>query len=183
MTSAAKIKKVSKFHDLLNEQIRNEFNASQQYIAVAAWFDDDDLPQLAGHFYKQAVEERNHAMMLVQYLLDKNMRPTIPGVDSVRNDFKDAEEIISLALEQENDVTAEINALIKAARDEDDYQGEQFMHWFLKEQVEEVASMDTLLHTVRRAEGNMFHVEDYLAREAVGGGADPTAPRAAGGAL
>jgi ferritin len=180
---AKKISSVSKFHGLLIEQIRNEFNASQQYVAVAVWFDDEDLPQLAKHFYAQAVEERNHAMMIVQYLLDRDLRPAIPGTDEVRNDFSDAEELISLALEQEKEVTEEITALARAARDEGDYQGEQFMQWFLKEQVEEVASMDTLLTVVRRAAGNLFHVEDFLAREVSTGGDDPTAPRAAGGAL
>ncbi|QGK68256.1 ferritin [Allosaccharopolyspora coralli] len=176
--------KESTFHQLLQEQVRNEFNASQQYIAVAVWFDDEDLPQLARHFYKQAVEERNHAMMIVQYLMDNDVKVTIPGVDDVRNDFAETRELIALALEQEREVTDEIVALAKAARAEDDYVGEQFMQWFLKEQVEEVSQMSTLLTVVDRASGNLFDVEGYLAREQVGDpGTDPTAPPAAGGGL
>jgi ferritin len=173
-----------KFHGLLQQQIRNEFTASQQYVAVAVWFDDQDLPQLAKHFYHQALEERNHAMMIVQYLLDNDIKVTVPGIDEVRNDFAQAAELVELALNQERQVTDDIIALAKAARDEDDYKGEQFMQWFLKEQVEEVAQMSTLLNVVRRSNGNLFDVETFLARESVGDdGADSGAPRAAGGAV
>ncbi|SFS84174.1 ferritin [Saccharopolyspora flava] len=176
--------KESKFEHLLQEQVKNEFTASQQYIAVAVWFDDNDLPRLASHFYQQALEERNHAMMIVQYLMDNSITPQIPAIEQVRNDFTETRELIALALEQEREVTREIETLAKTAREEGDYIGEQFMQWFLKEQVEEVASMSTLLNVVDRSKGNLFDVENYLAREQVGDeGADPTAPKAAGGAL
>lgn len=173
----------SKFQRLLQEQIGSEFTASQQYIAVAVWFDNEDLPQLAAHFYRQSVEERNHAMMIIQYLLDNDVKPTIPNVDAVRNDFRETRELIALALEQEREVTEEITRLAKTARDEGDYIGEQFMQWFLKEQVEEVSQMSTLLNVVERANGNLFDVENFLAREHVTETADSTAPKAAGGAL
>ncbi len=180
----AKTSTLSKFHSMLQEQVRHEFTASQQYVAVAVWFDGQDLPQLAKHFYRQSLEERNHAMMIVQYLLDNDLPAAIPGVDEVRNDFAEPSDLIALALKQEKDVTDEIINLAKIARDEDDYKGEQFMQWFLKEQVEEVAQMTTLLNVVRRANGNLFDVENYLARESVGEvGDDPLAPRTAGGKL
>jgi bacterioferritin B len=172
------------FMSLLQQQVRHEFSASQQYIAVAVWFDAQALPRLAAHFYRQSVEERNHAMMLVQYLLDRDVPVTVPGVDEVRNDFGSVTEPIALALEQEKNVTTQIEALFHAARTEEDALGEQFMLWFLSEQVEEVASMSTLLTIAERAGDNWFHLEDFLAREGVGdGGDDPLAPGAAGGVL
>jgi ferritin len=173
----------SKFLALLRDQIRNEFTASQQYTAVAVWLDDEDLPQLAAHFYAQALEERNHAMSMVQYLLDSDARVAIPGVDDVRNDFASVEDVVRLALAQEKQVTEQITTLARTARDEGDYLGEQFMQWFLKEQVEEVSSMSTLLRVVERAGDNALQVEEYLVRENAAEGDDPTAPRAAGGAL
>lgn len=173
----------TKFNGLLSDQIRNEFTASQQYIAVAVYFDDADLPQLAKHFYRQAVEERNHAMMLVRYLLDRDIHAEIPGVDAVRNEFASPRAAIELALDQERTVTEQITTLAAVARDEGDYLGEQFMQWFLKEQVEEVASMTTLLRIADRAGDNLFHLEDFVAREMTHGGADATAPAAAGGTL
>jgi ferritin len=174
---------VSPVHDLLNEQIGHEFFASQQYIAIAVWYDQQALPQLAAHFYAQAVEERNHAMMIVQYLMDREADVVIPGVPEVRNAFGSVAEPLELALAQERTVTSQFEALIALARAENDYLGEQFMHWFLKEQVEEVASMATLLQVATRVGENVMLLEDYLAREAGAEGADPTAPEAAGGAL
>ena len=71
------------FNELLTRQVGNEFAASQQYIAIAAWFDGQDLPQLAKHFYRQSLEERNHAMMMVRYILDRGTRS--PSRESTRS--------------------------------------------------------------------------------------------------
>ena len=172
------------FDTLLAEQIGHEFAASQQYIAIAVWFDDRDMPQLAKHFYRQSVEERNHAMMLVQYRIDRDMGVVIPGVPEVQNEFADHREPIRLALAQEQRVSEQIQALFTAARAENDGLGEQAMLWFLKEQVEEVASMQTLLTIAERTD-NLFDIENFVARDVAaqdtGDGAD--APEAAGGAL
>ncbi|WP_305093377.1 ferritin [Prescottella sp. R16] len=171
----------SDFHRLLQEQIRNEFTASQQYIAVAVYFDSQDLPQLAGRFYQQAAEERDHAMMMIQYLLDNDQPIKVPGIDAVVTEFTSVREPVALAVAQEKSVTDQITRLARTARDTGDYLGEQFVQWFLKEQVEEVASMTTLLTIVDRAGENLFNVEDFVAREMSSTGAvDSTAPRVAG---
>src|SRR2546423_14374123 len=78
---------MGRFHDAVNEQIGREFAASQQYVAIAVYYDGETLPQLAAHFYRQAVEERNHAMMLVQYLLDSDVRVVIPGVAAPKTEI------------------------------------------------------------------------------------------------
>jgi bacterioferritin B len=176
---------MGKFHDAVSEQVAYEFGASQQYIAVAAYFDAETLPNLAAHFYRQAVEERNHAMMLVQFLLDADQPVTIPGVTAPRTEFANAVEPVALALDQEKRVTEQIAGLLKLAREEGDFVGEEAMHWFLKEQREEVSSMSDLLKLVERAlESNILLAEDALARTPVGDqGVDPSAPPAAGGAL
>lgn len=171
------------FNELLSAQVGNEFAASQQYVAVAVYFDGQDLPQLAAHFYRQSIEERNHAMMMVQYMLDRNQPVEIPGVPAVRNEFANVRGPIALALAQEKEVTRNIEELFRAAREQNDPLGEQFMLWFLKEQVEEVASMTTLLNIAERAD-NLFDIENYVAREQVGdGGNDTGAPPTAGGAI
>jgi ferritin len=176
---------MSRFTDALTAQIANEFAASQQYVAIAVWYDGETLPQLAGFFYRQAVEERNHAMMLVQYLLDAGEAVTIPGVTVPRTSFADAAEPVALALAQERRVTDQISALATFARKDADLVAEQFMQWFLKEQLEEMSSMAALLKTVERAStSNLLLVEAYLARTTGGDAAPETgAPRAAGGAL
>jgi len=173
----------SRFIAALNDQVAYEFGACQQYTAIAVHYDSETLPRLAAFFYRQALEERNHAMMMVQYLLDAGERVTIPGVDAPKTTFGDTVEPVALALEQEKRVTGQINALAASARDANDYAGEQFMLWFIKEQVEEVSSMNDLLRVVERARENPLLAEEYLAREATGEAADATAPAAAGGAL
>ncbi|HEY7691910.1 MAG TPA: ferritin [Gaiellaceae bacterium] len=176
---------MGRFHDAVNEQIGYEFAASQQYIAIAVYFDAETLPNLAGHFYRQAVEERNHAMMLVQFLLDADQPVAIPAVTAPKTGFPNAAEPVALALDQERRVTDQISRLLGLARDEGDFVGEEAMHWFLKEQREEVSSMSDLLRLVERAlESNILLAEDSLARTPVGDqGVDPSAPPAAGGAL
>jgi bacterioferritin B len=172
------------FIDKLNEQIGYEFAASQQYIAIAVHYDAETLPRLAATFYQQAVEERNHALMLVQYLLDVGEPVSIPGVAEPKVSFGDIAEPVALALEQEKRVSSQITALAGAAREEGDYMGEQVMQWFIKEQVEEVSSMSDLLAVVERSRDNPMIVEEYIARERRSAGAeDPTAPAAAGGTL
>jgi len=163
----------------LNEQIANEFAAHQQYVACAVYFDGETLPQLAGFFYRQAMEERDHAMMMVQYLLDTDAEVRIPGVAAPVTTFADVVAPVALALDQEKRVTTQINALAAVARQEQDYTSEQFMQWFIKEQVEEVATMTDLLRVAERS-GDVQDIEDYIVREQSGEGADPTAPRAAG---
>ena len=169
------------FVSLLNEQIAHEYAAHQQYVACAVYYDAETLPQLARFFYAQALEERDHAMMMVQYLIDADEEVIIPGVAAPQVAFADVVAPVTLALEQEKRVTAQINALAGVARSEGDYTSEQFMQWFIKEQVEEVATMSDLLRVVERSRDDVMEVENYMAREHSAGEAeDPTAPHPAG---
>jgi bacterioferritin B len=171
----------------LQEQIGNEFAASQQYVAIAVYYDGLTLPRLAGFFYAQALEERNHAMMMVRYLLDADEPVAIPAADGPENTFPDVVAPVRLALEQEKRVSDQIAALTGVARTEGDFQSEQFMQWFLKEQTEEVATMSDLLNVLERTRDNVMLAEDWLAREYPAGGAeqgaDASAPPVAGGAV
>ncbi len=169
-----------RFTDQLNAQIGNELAAHNQYLACAIHYDDLTMPQMAAFFYAQALEERNHSMMMVQYLLDTDTRVTIPAVEGPQNDFPDVVAPVKLALDQEKRVTEQINTLLRIAREENDFASEQFMQWFIKEQVEEVATMSDLLAVVSRNLDDVEDIEEYVAREAAAGDTDPTAPRAAG---
>jgi len=170
------------FVSQLNEQIAHEFAAHQQYVACAVHYDGETLPQLARFFYRQALEERDHAMMMVQYLLDADAEVVIPGVAAPQVAFADVVAPVSLALAQERRVTEQINALVSTARGERDFTSEQFMQWFIKEQVEEVATMSDLLRVVQRSQDDPMEIENYMAREhPAAPGDDATAPHPAGG--
>jgi ferritin len=169
-----------RFADQLNLQIGNELAAHNQYLAVAVHYDALTMPRMAAFFYAQALEERTHAMMMIQYLLDTDAEVVIPGVDAPVATFDDVVAPVRLALDQEKSVTEQINGLLKTAREESDFASEQFMQWFIKEQVEEVATMSDLLAVVERNRDDIEDIEEYVAREAGDDAADPTAPRAAG---
>ncbi|MBB0968769.1 ferritin [Dietzia aerolata] len=173
----------SAFTDLLSTQISNEFAASQQYIAIAVWADSQDLPQLAARFYQHSLGERNHAMMMVQYMLDRGLKAEIKEIPAPRGEFDGPVDALKLALEQEKEVTEQIEALFQAARAESDPLGEQFMLWFLREQVEEVANMDTLVTIAERAGDVWFRIEEHLARESDSSTNTGTPPAVAGGAV
>ena len=136
---------------------------------------------MAAFFYRQALEERGHAMMMVQYLLDVDEQVKIPDIKGQQSKFKDDVAPVRLALEQEERVGREIYALFELARETKDYRAEQFMQWFVKEQVEEVGLMQDILNTVERSKDNMLLVEEFIAREAPGAGAEDDAPPEAGG--
>src|SRR5688500_4174047 len=101
----------------LNAQIAREFSASQQYVAAAVYYDGQTLPRLASFFYEQAKEERTHAMMMIRYLLDVGVKPTVPGIDPPRDVFSHYVEPIELALEQEQEVGRQISDLVGVARE------------------------------------------------------------------
>jgi ferritin len=170
------------FADALNEQISNEFAASQQYVGAAVYYDVETLPRLAAFFYRQALEEREHAMMMVQFLLDVGEEVRIPDIKAQQTSYADGSQPVKMALDQEKRVSDEIFSLFELARELKDYRAEQFLQWFVKEQVEEVALMGDLLNVVERSSENLLLAEDYIARERLGEeGEDPMAPPMAGG--
>jgi len=169
-----------RFVEALNVQIGNELAAHNQYLACAVHYDAETMPRMAAFFYAQALEERDHAMMMIQYLLDIDAQVAIPGVEAPTTMFSDVVAPVALALEQEKRVTEQVNGLLRIAREEFDFASEQFLQWFIKEQVEEVATMTDLLAVVTRNQNDLEDIEEYVAREAGGEAADPTAPRIAG---
>jgi ferritin len=169
-----------RFTAQLNVQIGNELAAHNQYLACAIYYDDLTMPQMAAFFYGQAAEERNHSLMMVQYLLDTDSTVTIPSIEGPENTFADVVAPVKLALAQEKRVTEQINTLLRIAREENDFASEQFMQWFIKEQVEEVATMSDLLAVVTRNLDDVEDIEEYVAREQKGEAVDAMAPRVAG---
>ncbi|MEW5872682.1 MAG: ferritin [Chloroflexota bacterium] len=151
----------------INDQIGREFGASLQYISIAAYFDADDLPNLAAFFYRQADEEHMHAMKFAHYILDAGGQVRIPAIPATKYDFATAEEGVKLALTWEEEVTRQINALMDLAIQQKDHIAQDFLRWFVTEQLEEVSTMKTLLAIVRRAKDNLLFADDYLSRNPI----------------
>lgn len=156
--------------DGFNTQIGNEFGASMQYLGIAGYFHKENLTLLAKLFFEQAEEEKEHAMKFVHYILDTDGQLRIPAIPEARFDFKSAEEAVEAALNWEKEVTSQINRLMDLARAQNDYLAQNFLQWFVDEQLEEITKMDQLLSVVRRAgEKNLLMVEAYLAHLDTGG--------------
>ena len=150
--------------DGMNAQIGNEFGACMQYLGIAGYFHKENLTLLAKLFFEQAEEEKEHAMKFVHYILDTNAKLRIPPVTQAKFDFKSAEECIEAALNWEKEVTAQITRLLDIAVGDKDYLSQNFLNWFIDEQLEEINKMDGLLSVVRRAgEKNLLMMEAYLA--------------------
>jgi ferritin len=161
--------------DAINEQIGYEFSAELQYYAIGAHFATEALPQLSQHFFRQAEEEKGHALRFIKYVVDAGGRVVIPAIDAPKSKFKTARDAVKLSLDQEIHVTQQINGLVELARKQNDYITINFLQWFLTEQLEEVSSMDNLLKILERAGNDLLQADEYLAR--VGVRAIPTPPK------
>jgi len=154
-----------------NRQIGSEMSASLQYVSIAAYFDAENLPQLAAFFYRQAEEEREHAMKFVKFVVDVGGRVEVPGIAAPRAGFESAAEAVRLSLEWERKVTEQIYGLVDIATADRNHIAQRFLDWFVNEQLEEITTMDQLLSLVERAGSNLLWVEDFLARNEIGEGA------------
>jgi len=148
----------------MNAQIGHELAASLQYLTIAGHFERQQLALLAKLFFKQADEERDHALKFVRYLLDTGGDLKIPTVPAPKATFASAEEAVKAALTWEQEVTSQIGRLMDLAASENDHLAQNFLRWFVDEQLEEVKKMDQLASVIRRAgEKNLLMVEAYLA--------------------
>ena len=161
----------------MNAQIGSELAASNQYLAVAAYFDSESLPELRDFFFRQSDEERMHALKFVNYILEAGGTVRIPAIEAPPQDIDSAEKALQLSLDWELQVTKQINDLMDLAIKEGDHIAQQFLRWFADEQLEELSTMDELLSVIRRAgESQLLLVEQYVSRRG-----DPHAADAEGG--
>lgn len=154
-----------KLNKAMNEQIGHELAASGQYLNIAAYFDVEALPEMAAFFYRQSDEERMHALKFAHYIAEAGGEVSIPPIPAADQEIPSAEAAAEMSLDWEMQVTDQINNLMNVAKEEGDHIAQNFLRWFVDEQLEEVSTMDELLSVIRRAgpDGLLF-VEQYLVR-------------------
>ena len=156
----------AKLIDALNTQVGNELGASNQYLAIASYFERESLVELSRFFFRQSDEERAHALKFVKFINEIEGELAISEIPNQRSNFGSAAEAVELALGWEKTVTQQIYALCDIAKADSNYIAMRFLDWFVTEQLEEVSTMSTLLAVIRRAgEENLLLVEQFLARE------------------
>jgi len=139
--------------DLLNNQIAVEMKASASYLAMASWCDQRELIHSKSFFYKQAEEEREHAMKIFEFINDNGGAAISPNINNVNNDFEDLRSIYETGLEQEISVTQSIFKIFKASRKESDFITEVFLQWFITEQAEEEDTFRSIIDIFDLMEG------------------------------
>ncbi len=164
-----------KLHKAINQQIANELGASVQYVHIASYFENEDLLQFAQIFFQQSDEERFHAMKFVHYLLDANATVDIPAFPKSPSTFKSAKDAVTAALNWEQEVTKQINNLMDIAVDDKDYISQDFLRWYVTEQLEEISKMSTILGILDKAGDNLLMAEQVVVQNL------PADPNAAGG--
>ncbi|HEC22981.1 MAG TPA: ferritin [Chloroflexi bacterium] len=153
-----------KLNDALNDEIGLELFAHSQYLAMGCYLDARGFSNLAQFFYRQAEEEKEHALRIIKYLNEAGGTVRIPAVDEPKHEFASLEELAQLFLDQEQHVTDQFYRMVELSLKEKDYATHQFLQWFVEEQVEEVDTATRLLQLVQMAgEENAFHVEMMVA--------------------
>lgn len=123
--------------DILNKQVKMEAQSSAAYLAMAAWCDKEGYDNCAEFFFKQSEEERKHQLKFFHYLVDMEGDAISPAVDESQHEFEKLRSVFEKALEMEMAVTDSIHDIVKLCRKEGDFATEEFLRWFVQEQIEE----------------------------------------------
>ena len=147
------------------EQVRNEFAASLQYLAIAIYFEQESFDNTAAFFYAQAAEENEHGMKLLHYVVETGGAAELLAIPAPFANITSAEDAFQTSLKWELEVTGQINALMDMAKKQNDHLAESFLQWFVDEQLEEVTTMEKYLNIVRKmGDRNIFMLEQLIKR-------------------
>lgn len=140
-----------KIEAAINNQINHEMAAAYNYLAMSAWFEQENLPGFARWMMIQREEELEHALRLYNYLLDRGGTVDLAAVNKPKAKYKSVLDAFKVAMKQEQSNTAAINGLYKLAKAEDDFATLSHLQWFLDEQVEEEKIMDESISMIELA--------------------------------
>lgn len=155
-----------KMKKLLNEQINKELASAYLYYSMSAWLNGRDLPGFANWMHVQALEELVHADKFFGFMVERGCKVTLEQIDKQQVEWKSAAEVFKHVLEHELLVTASINALVTLARKENDHATDNFLQWFVAEQVEEEASAEKIIKQLKmldKAPGGLYLLDKELA--------------------
>ena len=155
----------STVNQAINKQIGVELGAYLQYLTISTYFDVEGLSELAAFFKAQAEDERDHAERFINHVVAFNGKLEIPAIEAPLSTVSSVVAAAKLSLDWEMKVTEEINGLMKLAASEGDHITENFLTWFLDEQLEELSTMNKLLKVAKRAGDNELAVEEFMVRQ------------------
>ena len=160
-----------KIQKSLNAQMNFELSSSYLYLAMAAYFEGENLNGFAHWMKLQSGEEYGHAMKIYGYINQRNGRVNLAKIDAPKSEWKSASEVFSETLKHEKSVTKSINELVDVAIEEKDHATNAFLQWFVTEQVEEEATATNILNKIKLVGDNkngLFLLDRELGMRAAG---------------
>ena len=143
-----------RIQDKLNEQIQKEFYSAYLYLSMEAYFASENLNGFANWFHIPAQEERDHAMMIFDYVNRVGGRVLLRQIDAPRVEFASPEDVLKATLEHEQFVTRSIYDIVDVALEEKDHKTNSFLQWFVNEQVEEEENAENNLKRFAMVKGD-----------------------------
>ena len=149
-----------KIADILNRQVEREGFSSNLYLAMAIWAETNGLSGVAAWLYAQAEEEHMHMLKFIKYVNERGGQAVMPSIKKPESEYKNVEDVFKAVLKHEEFVTASINEIVDLTLVEKDFNTNNFLQWFVMEQVEEEASVKTILDKVRLiGKNNMYEFD------------------------
>jgi len=149
-----------KVENICNRQVEREGFSSNLYLSMASWAENNGLPGVASWLYAQAEEERLHFLKFIKYINERGGTAIVPAFKKPAEDFKSVEELFNEVLKHEEFITASINEIVHVTLEEKDYNTHTFLQWFVMEQVEEEASVRTIVDKLRLVGAANMYVFD-----------------------
>ena len=134
---------------ILNEQIEKEGYSSNLYLAMATWAEANGYNGIAEWLYAQSEEERVHMLKIISYMGERDAHAIIPEFKKPPVDYKNVKELFDDVLKHEKYITASINDIVGASLDERDFNTHTWVQWFVTEQIEEEASVRSILDKLK----------------------------------
>lgn len=156
-----------KVEDAINRQITHEFEAERTYLSIAAYFESLSFPGFAHWMYKQAAEERTHAMKFFKYICERGGMVELEAIPKPASEFKSPLAAFEAAYEFELGTTKKINALYDLASEQKDHASMIMLKWFIDEQVEEEDNAMRNIDQVKMAgesKGALLHLDHRLGK-------------------
>lgn len=149
-----------KVEEILNQQIEKEDYSSQLYLSMASWAENKGFEGVSEWLYAQAEEERMHMLKLVKYVNDRDGVAKIPGIDTPPADFEDVFVMFDKVLAHEKYISASINEIVAVCITEKDYTTQNWIQWFVTEQIEEEASVKAIIDKLNLLGKNNLYLFD-----------------------
>ena len=163
-----------KVEEIINVQIEKEDYSSQLYLSMASWAENKGFEGVSNWLYAQAEEERVHMLKLIKYVNDRDGIAVIPGIETPPTDFGDVFTVFDKVLAHEQFISGAINEIVAVCISENDYTTQNWIQWFVNEQIEEEASVKAIIDKLNLLGKNNLYMFDRDIMTMRGSGANTT---------